>query len=307
MIQSRTISKIHYTITSPFRGSRDGVVSAKEKDEETSYSYFGARYLASDFSFWLSVDPMADKYPNISPYAYCAWNPVMLVDPDGREIDPYTSNRLSTFRKYISQTPMGKVTWNQMLKSPVKISINDTSSVIIDRTGNNGDFVLEGAFTYNIDANGKISDGTVNVSEGTYNLEQALIGMYNVGNLSDLNNDQKSQGLQTLLSSGIYNIIDAFGNTISSSTVNINGTNPDAGFISISSMNNESYSEYMQRVTGHEGTHPVTSNGNKPNNPGFNNRQEKDAYRREGIIIKQIENIRKTKGDEWQGNKQLFL
>jgi RHS repeat-associated protein len=59
--------------------------SAKEKDEETSYSYFGARYLASDFSFWLSVDPMADKYPNISPYAYCAWNPVILVDPDGRD------------------------------------------------------------------------------------------------------------------------------------------------------------------------------------------------------------------------------
>ena len=34
---------------------------------------------------WLSVDPMADKYPNISPYAYCAWNPVKLVDPDGND------------------------------------------------------------------------------------------------------------------------------------------------------------------------------------------------------------------------------
>ena len=30
---------------------------------------------------------MADKYPSISPYAYCAWNPVKLIDPDGREID----------------------------------------------------------------------------------------------------------------------------------------------------------------------------------------------------------------------------
>jgi RHS repeat-associated protein len=59
--------------------------SAKEKDEETGYSYFGARYLASDFSIWLSVDPLSDKYPNISPFAYCAWNPIMLVDPDGRD------------------------------------------------------------------------------------------------------------------------------------------------------------------------------------------------------------------------------
>ena len=39
-------------------------------------------------TMWLSVDPMADKYPSISPYAYCAWNPVKLVDPDGREISP---------------------------------------------------------------------------------------------------------------------------------------------------------------------------------------------------------------------------
>jgi hypothetical protein len=38
-------------------------------------------------TLWLSVDPMADKYPSISPYAYCAWNPVKLVDTDGREID----------------------------------------------------------------------------------------------------------------------------------------------------------------------------------------------------------------------------
>lgn len=36
-------------------------------------------------TMWLSVDPMANKYPSISPYAYCAWNPVKLVDPDGRE------------------------------------------------------------------------------------------------------------------------------------------------------------------------------------------------------------------------------
>ena len=34
---------------------------------------------------------MADKYPSISPYAYCAWNPVKLVDPDGREVDDYFS------------------------------------------------------------------------------------------------------------------------------------------------------------------------------------------------------------------------
>ena len=61
--------------------------TGKELDEETGYGYFGARYMDHELMMgWLSVDPMSDKYPNISPYAYCAWNPVKLVDPDGREI-----------------------------------------------------------------------------------------------------------------------------------------------------------------------------------------------------------------------------
>ena len=36
-------------------------------------------------TMWLSVDPMADKYPSISPYVYCAWNPIKMTDPDGKE------------------------------------------------------------------------------------------------------------------------------------------------------------------------------------------------------------------------------
>ena len=62
--------------------------TGKERDEETGYGYFGARYMDHELmTMWLSVDPMADKYPSISPYAYCAWNPIKFVDPDGRIID----------------------------------------------------------------------------------------------------------------------------------------------------------------------------------------------------------------------------
>ena len=60
--------------------------SAKERDAETGLSYFGARYYSSDLSIWLSVDPMSDKYPSLSPYVYCADNPVRCVDPNGEEI-----------------------------------------------------------------------------------------------------------------------------------------------------------------------------------------------------------------------------
>ena len=64
--------------------------TGKEKDSETGFYYFGARYYDPVLSgLFISIDPMSDKYPSISPYAYCAWNPIKLVDPDGRMIDDY--------------------------------------------------------------------------------------------------------------------------------------------------------------------------------------------------------------------------
>ena len=67
--------------------------TGKERDEETGYGYFGARYMDHELmTGWLSVDRYASKYPSISPYAYCAWNPVKLVDPDGMDIWDLNSN-----------------------------------------------------------------------------------------------------------------------------------------------------------------------------------------------------------------------
>ena len=37
----------------------------------------------SAHAVWLSPDPLLDKYPNISPYAYCNNNPIKNIDPDG--------------------------------------------------------------------------------------------------------------------------------------------------------------------------------------------------------------------------------
>ncbi len=78
-----------YVNQHPFGYSERFTFTGKERDEETGFGYFGARYMDHELmTMWLSVDPMADKYPSISPYAYCAWNPVKLVDPDGEEISP---------------------------------------------------------------------------------------------------------------------------------------------------------------------------------------------------------------------------
>jgi RHS repeat-associated protein len=63
--------------------------NGKELDEETGLYYYGARYYTPELGIWLSVDPLSDKYPSMSAFMYCAGNPVVLVDPDGRELDVF--------------------------------------------------------------------------------------------------------------------------------------------------------------------------------------------------------------------------
>ncbi len=44
-------------------------------------------YYTSVHAIWLSPDLLADKYPYISPYAYCNWSPIGNIDPDGMYFD----------------------------------------------------------------------------------------------------------------------------------------------------------------------------------------------------------------------------
>ncbi len=89
--------------------------SAKEKDSETGLSYFGARYYSSDLSIWLSVDPQASKYPSLSPYTYCANNPVKLVDPEGEEIVGTDGKAVS-----YSYDDKGNVVWSNNASDDTK-------------------------------------------------------------------------------------------------------------------------------------------------------------------------------------------
>ena len=73
-----------YTVSSSGAGSDNGRLFAGKEQEGSSGLYdFEARFDNTFLGRFTTMDPMAEKYYSISPYAYCAGNPVNLVDPDG--------------------------------------------------------------------------------------------------------------------------------------------------------------------------------------------------------------------------------
>jgi RHS repeat-associated protein len=58
---------------------------AKEKDAESGLYYYGARYYAAWTCRFISVDPLAKKYANLSPYNYADNNPIDDYDIDGMQ------------------------------------------------------------------------------------------------------------------------------------------------------------------------------------------------------------------------------
>ena len=59
--------------------------NGKELDEETGLYYYGARYLNPMASIWYGMDPLVEKYSNISGFCYVKDNPLKFVDFKGEE------------------------------------------------------------------------------------------------------------------------------------------------------------------------------------------------------------------------------
>lgn len=65
--------------------------NGKELDRKGGLDWYdyGARHYDAALGRWHAVDPMAEKYYGISPYAYCLSNPIKYVVPNGAFTSPY--------------------------------------------------------------------------------------------------------------------------------------------------------------------------------------------------------------------------
>jgi len=165
---------------SPQKGPILRCVWNREKESKTHVNLYdyGFRYYDPTLGRWNCIDKLAEKYYPLSPYVYCANNPIKLIDIDGRYFDDENEKRAQRLekklirqqerlaKKVIKMAAKGKDTGDlEARQDELDKSLNDISnmrnntstefryaSVNSEEARNNG---IEGPTTRETDTNGK--------------------------------------------------------------------------------------------------------------------------------------------------------
>ncbi|MCC2589516.1 RHS repeat-associated core domain-containing protein [Chryseobacterium sp. MFBS3-17] len=159
--------------------------NAKEQDVETGLYYYGARYYNPRISTWYGVDPLAEKMPSWSPYAYAFDNPINWTDPTGMEPEDWIKNNKTgkfEWRNEVtkpSETPTGysyigkedsDIVKNLFGGTQFSATTNDTGAISMDDYDNpyssKGAAVTNANFTSTMTASFSADVNTAYDSEG---------------------------------------------------------------------------------------------------------------------------------------------
>jgi RHS repeat-associated protein len=169
--------------------------TGKEELQETGYTDFGARLYDNLVPRFITVDPLAQKYPSLSPYCFVANNPIRYIDPDGREIvDPqgrraiyydkkggmhFTKHATADIRRVanaLSLTAEGASQLKRINQSDIKTKINVSADAKIETKDG------KTSYTYGETVQGNYNEkdnyGKKVNADGTYGIKEATITIY---------------------------------------------------------------------------------------------------------------------------------
>lgn len=157
-------------------------------NEDTTKTTYNAE-LSSRF---LTIDPLAEKYYNISPYAFCANNPIKFVDPDGKEINLYNIVNIDNRGNPIVQNGLSAKTQSAM-KDLMKTA---EGRAFFSQFAKAGDVVGGVKFT----KDGALSNVTLNLWD--YSYEKGETPPYVQSNSGSIKPDDKETVTLKVVSSG---------------------------------------------------------------------------------------------------------
>ena len=96
--------------------------TGKERDTETGYLHFDARKFSDILGFWLSPDPLLDKYICNSPYVFCNGNPIAFIDMRG---DSVSFSSLVKFDNKFNSNIVGKILTDLQAITGLSLKLNN--------------------------------------------------------------------------------------------------------------------------------------------------------------------------------------
>jgi len=147
--------------------------NGKELDRMLGLDWYdyGARHYDGALTVWGTMDPLCEKYYNISPYVYCGNNPINAFDPDGRDIIPILFNSTDNsgaavgFRCYSNA---------KVIAAMKEFGKTDYGNMFV------ASFIPEGKSQYGVKGSGKYSDHVFRIEQ--YNLKDPTDQHIHMGN-----------------------------------------------------------------------------------------------------------------------------
>ena len=199
-----------FEVNTETSGKQSYKYNGKELDRMHGLDWYdyGARMMDAALGRWHVMDPMAEKYYEWSPYAYCANNPLKHVDPDGRSWYSYNQDGKTIYE------------WNINIRSQEDLDKIRENAIYIGNTHSDGDtyYSLFGN-KYSIDSKEgktmqKIDEALINYSQASpqYDYYGNLIS--GGENVTDFNIGEYPQNSSLNLSEDTYFTFQAEGGLV---------------------------------------------------------------------------------------------